>query len=755
MPTGVKRAADAGGDGRHAPAPLRQRRLDELFAARPTGPASAAPPPVEKVPARRVPPSVTFAVSTSSRRCASHDTVSCLCDAAEEEDDTCTPCDEPMETDATPSVPPVATGPLPSSTPQWEWTDDKLRRCLWQYLHGDGVCEHTCTTKQMMDMHWAYHLRKRAAMLADPPDPTLPLGPDRFSDAFVGTIYRLRDRPGKWVATATRQWKKVESCTNGRDDCTARKNHASGRCKRCEREFKGERRRGEPCTNGRDGCTARKNHASGRCKGCEREANSKDRRGEPCTNGRDGCKARKNHTSGRCKGCEREANSKDRRGEPCTNGRDDCTARKNHASGRCEVCEREFKGERRRGDPCTNGRDGCTARKNHASGRCKGCEREFTTGRRNVECDVHGCTKVAVGGGMKGRCTRHGGGYRCAVEGAHEVELEERGYAPCAEYKLSSNAQINNYAKPEWEGVRCCLGCLKRLDPTNVAVKIYVHKEHLVMAAAGEEMHIRGKSDFVSRLVHDCATGPSQRRPDLALRVSPRLLVILENDENQHNDRTTSCERRKLAGHFIDHGAPGFTKAEDELWDDRLPTDSQLEAMCGTPADTPEMQRLRRARRAANQRVIRDASVAMRSARAGCSSVEDAARATIAPKLHVIRFNCDAYVAADGTRVGGLFHATNIQSEADVLKLKPNKSFKPTIERLVDELLRLCESEADDAWFDAQPELRVSYLRYDGCDREGRDADGSVAREHAARRVDDGDSTNHAEEEDEDEEEGL
>ena len=92
---------------------------------------------------------------------------------------------------------------------------------------------------------------------------------------------------------------------------------------------------------------------------------------------------------------------------------------------------------------------------------------------------------------------------------------------------------------------------------------------------------------------------------------------------------------------------------------------------------------------------------------AGCSSVEDAARATIAPKLHVIRFNCDAYVAADGTRVGGLFHATNIQSEADVLKLKPNKSFKPTIERLVDELLRLCESEADDAWFDAQPELRA------------------------------------------------
>lgn len=110
---------------------------------------------------------------------------------------------------------------------------------------------------------------------------------------------------------------------------------------------------------------------------------------------------------------------------------------------------------------------------------------------------------------------------------------------------------------------------------------------------------------------------------------------------------------------------------------------------------------------------------------------------SIAPKLHVLRFNCDRYVAADGTRVGALFHSTDAASANDVLKLKPSRAFAPAIGRVVDELLALCDAEVDDAWFDAQPKLQVSYMRYDGCDRHGVDVDGAVGREHAGRVADD------------------
>ena len=336
---------------------------------------------------------------------------------------------------------------------------------------------------------------------------------------------------------------------------------------------------------------------------------------------------------------------------------------------------------------------------------------------------LHACTKVVFGGGDRPNCIAHGGGPRCAVEGAHLPEIDEKGYAPLAEHVLTEKCVFNGFAKPEWAGTRCCMGCLKRLEPTHEAVRVLVHKEHLMVAGIVEELHARGRGDLVGRLVHDCAAGPSRRRADLALRPSPRFLLDNEIDEHQHKDRETSCERRKLAGHMADHGAPAFTEEEGKLWGPPHPSDEDLDALRGTARDTPAMERLRLARKRATQRVLRDYAAARRGLGEG---------EVLAPKLHVFRTNVDEFVAFDGTKVGALFHSTGDKALDAVMRLKPTKAFAPAIKRIVDRLIALCDAQADDAWFEARPELHVEYFRYDGCARDGTDPNGAVAAAHAA-----------------------
>ena len=103
----------------------------------------------------------------------------------------------------------------------------------------------------------------------------------------------------------------------------------------------------------------------------------------------------------------------------------------------------------------------------------------------------------------------------------------------------------------------------------------------------------------------------------------------------------------------------------------------------------------------------------------------------LAPKLHVLRANCDGFVAADGTKVGALFYSTGDKALDAAMRLKPTKAFAPAVARLADRLVALCDAQADDAWFEARPELTVEYARYDGCARDGADPNGAVAAAHA------------------------
>lgn len=306
---------------------------------------------------------------------------------------------------------------------------------------------------------------------------------------------------------------------------------------------------------------------------------------------------------------------------------------------------------------------------------------------------------------------------------SHWPEIDEKGFAPLAKHVLSDQCVFNGFSKPEWAGTRCCMGCLKRLEPTHEAVKVHVRKEDLMVAGIAAELHARGRGDLVGKLVHDCAAGPSRRRADLALRPSDRFLLDNEIDEHQHVDRTTSCERRKLAGHLADHGAPAYTDAEGKLWDPPHPSEAELDALRGTARDTPALERLRLDRRRATQRVLRDYAVANRGLGEG---------EVLAPKLHVFRANCDGFVAADGTKVGALFHSKGDKALDAAMRLKPTNAYAPAVARIADRMIALCDAQADDAWFEARPELTVEYHRYDGCARDGSDPNGAVAAAHAA-----------------------
>ena len=355
---------------------------------------------------------------------------------------------------------------------------------------------------------------------------------------------------------------------------------------------------------------------------------------------------------------------------------------------------------------CTNSAEGKTEHcKKHGGGRrclTAGCTE---SAQGNTEhCIAHGggrrCSVTGCPTGARGMyCATHGGGLRCKT-GAHLGEETP----PLAKYKLSAAAG------PEFEGVRCCSACLKHMDPTNVAVNVHLRKEFFVVSEIAAELARRGLGELVAKMIHDCPAGSSGRRMDLFFNISKRLILDFENDEDQHRDRDTSCEHAKLMGHLMDHGAAGYSKQESALWEPPHPTDQELDALFETDADTSEMQKLRCARTRATQRVMRDFNAKRRAVRG-----EGSGESCIAPKLHVIRFNCDKYTNSAGEKVGSLFCSAHLQDEDAPAKLKTTKLFASAIRDLCDRMQGIVQLEKDDAWFGSKKELEVEYVRYDEC----------------------------------------
>ena len=214
-------------------------------------------------------------------------------------------------------------------------------------------------------------------------------------------------------------------------------------------------------------------------------------------------------------------NEGDARATLCSNCKDDSMVnfKKNRMCERCGEHQPRF------------GNEGDTQ-----ATRCGNCKDNSMVNFKCTKCEVEGCTFFAAAGGtlFKHRCISHGGGYRCET-GAHAEDIPPR-----AKYKLSENAVSYgadgaSHPRPEWAGKKCCLTCLKHLDPSNVAVKVYIRKEHLVVSQIASEFIRRGHGDLVNAtsgiMTNDCPSGPSMRRSDLDIDLGPGLLCTFENDE--------------------------------------------------------------------------------------------------------------------------------------------------------------------------------------------------------------------------------
>ena len=353
----------------------------------------------------------------------------------------------------------------------------------------------------------------------------------------------------------------------------------------------------------------------------------------------------------------------------------------NHGGGaRCQSfgCGKSAEGDRKGGKPifCINHGGGARCQSfgcgKSALGDGKGGKPIFCINHGGgARCQFMGCSKSALGdkkGGKAIFCVLHGGGARC------EIHYKDLSNPPYAKYIVSKKASLRidnkDVPQPEFVGKRACMDCLRHCDPINASVRRHVRKEVEMVHAIVESLCKRGFAhliDATSNSRHDCAIGPSMRRPDVYLDVTARLKVLIEIDENGHMERDASCEHAKLAGTLMDFGAPGFTKEEGMAMD---VCEDSIESM--TAAKRADIERIR-AR--ALDRVMNRAT-------------------SLTCKLHLLRVNPDAYIESDtGTRVEGLFkHSKNAldtdeQLQLDLhldlrldLHLKKTKQFVPTIE---------------------------------------------------------------------------
>ena len=327
------------------------------------------------------------------------------------------------------------------------------------------------------------------------------------------------------------------------------------------------------------------------------------------------------------------------------------------------------------------------------------------------------CHQEAVpnekGGGTQTHCSQHGGGPRCQLVDFHVGD----DVIPSAQWHqiVSADASLrideSSILQPQYVGKRACMSCLRRVDPMNPIVKQQVRGEVLVVRLL---MTILFKIPAVRTMlgkeeaewIHDCTTGLSRRRPDLLLKVplpDGRLLMILfENDERQHADRTTSCEHSKIAGHFIDFGAVGFTEKEGNAVDVDA---NELAAM--KPA---EREKIEASRKTAIQNI-------QRRIRAQERIADDAP----CPNIHVIRFNPDAYLDPE----------TNVVHKSLIVQKKLNTGPNPTtdddpenmrkalskdaekeLKKVAERIRQLVESAKDPEWIKTKKELEIEYFRY-------------------------------------------
>lgn len=154
-------------------------------------------------------------------------------------------------------------------------------------------------------------------------------------------------------------------------------------------------------------------------------------------------------------------------------------------------------------------------------------------GLRRSQCKQCKGSSICEHGNYKRRCKECGGKDICK-HGKYKIKCKECGgsalcKAPHCE-KVPKNKKYNGY----------CLNCCLHYRPDIKVVRNYKTKEKATTD------HIHSKFPNVTWLTdHRIPDGCSKRRPDTMVDLGDQVIVI-EIDENQHEDYECSCENRRL-----------------------------------------------------------------------------------------------------------------------------------------------------------------------------------------------------------------
>ena len=308
-------------------------------------------------------------------------------------------------------------------------------------------------------------------------------------------------------------------------------------------------------------------------------------------------------------------------------------------------------------------------------------------------------------------CIKHGGGPRCQMDDMHIAD----DMAPWAGWDqiVSTSASLridgNDILQPQYFGKRACTACLRQVDPSNPIVKQQIRGEYIIIEML---MSILFKIPEVSKMLgkseadwkYDCATGLSKRRPDLIIKVplpdGRTFIIIFENDENGHADRTTSCENSKIAGHFIDFGATWFSQAEGDAVDIE---DEVVAAMA--PVEREKIEALRKTAMQNIQRRIR--------------SQDRVADGVLCPNVHVLRLNQDAFLDPET----GVVHKSLIvkkkltggkpvDDNPENRRKELSKDAEKELGKVAERIRQLVVSAKAPEWIKTKKELEIEYFRY-------------------------------------------
>jgi len=302
-----------------------------------------------------------------------------------------------------------------------------------------------------------------------------------------------------------------EEWTCSAPNCNNQALNKGGLCRGCDKEWE--------CADPK--CTKRAISLGGFCKSCGCH--------EEWTCSAPNCNNQALSKGGLCRGCDEE----------WTCSAPNCNNQARNRGGFCRDCDEKWQ--------CSS--ESCLRQALIKNGKCKACDPAW-------RCREPGCVQVAVSK-VEGLCVHCGGGVRCHLLDAHIVDDI---VPPAPRYKLP---------QPDGNEIPICYWCAKsKLHgtkyPRNLSKKLKSARRENLATCELERLlpdleHLVVEPRRCDRTIPG---GCSGRKPDLYYKFVRGQCLMIEWDENQHDDRDNNREKNRVHDLWGDMLAVGCTRAK-------------------------------------------------------------------------------------------------------------------------------------------------------------------------------------------------